>query len=180
MPLAPCRTELKTDHVTDLHDIERLQAKSALEETAFRSHLPVIGPLIAWVRAAWNSVSTKWYVRPLIAQQSEFNALVAGQLRSIAEHINSQETRLSELDRRLGEQADRSAQQHAWTADRIGSHEGRLHDLSAWLIAQDREQSEAIHDLAEIRVQLGQMRKRLAQMPALMPRGDADDEERSE
>lgn len=36
----------------DLDDIERLQAKGALQEMVFRSHLPVIGPLIAWFRAA--------------------------------------------------------------------------------------------------------------------------------
>lgn len=146
------------------HDIERLQAKGALQEPVFRSRLPLIGPLIAWFRATWNSVSTKWYVRPLIAQQNEFNALVVGQIKSIAEQLNSQETRLDEIERRVGE-----------IERRVGAHEGRLHDLSAWLIAQDREQSAAIHDLAEIRVQLGQIRKRLAPMSASAPERDADD-----
>ncbi len=142
--------------MTDLHDLERLQAKSALQEPTFRSRLPLIGPFIAWFRATWNSVSTKWYVRPLIAQQNEFNALVAGQIRSIAEQLHSQETRLSEIERR------------------VGAYDGRLHDLGAWLIAQDREQSEAIHDLAEMRVQLGQIRKRLASVSASAPQRDVD------
>lgn len=181
------------DRVTGQDDIERLQARSLLQETVFRSRLPVIGPLIAGFRAAWNSVSTKWYVRPLIAQQSEFNALVVGQLRSLAGQLAGQETRLGELDRRVGEldrrvgelarrlaeQADRWAQEDARIDDRVGAQEGRLRDLSAWLIAQDREQSAAIHDLAELRVQLRQMRKALAEMSAAMPQGDADGEKRS-
>lgn len=159
--------------MTDMHDhaIERLQAKGALQEPVFRSRLPLIGPLIARFRATWNSVSTKWYVRPLIAQQSEFNALVVGQIKSIAEQLNSQQTRLAEIERRVGE-----IERWLGEAERqIGAHEGRLHDLSAWLIAQDREQSTAIHDLAEIRVQLGQIRKRLAPMSASVPERDADD-----
>lgn len=144
-----------------LNDLEGLQARSVLQETVFRSHVPLIGPLIAWLRSAWNNVSTTWYVRPLIAQQNEFNALVAGQLRRVAEQINSQEAQLSELNHRVGEL------------------EGRLRDLSAWLIAQDREHSELVHDLAELRVQLGRLRKALAEMSGAMPQGEADDEERS-
>lgn len=149
--------------MTDSHEIEHLQTKGVLQEPTFRSRLPLIGPFIAWFRATWNSVSTKWYVRPLIAQQNEFNALVVGQIRSIVEQLHSQETRLGEIERRVGEI------EHG-----VGAHDGRLHDLGAWLIAQDREQSEVIHDLAEIRVQLGQIRKRLAPMSASAPRRDAD------
>lgn len=156
--------------MTDSHEIERLQAEGVLQEPTFRSRLPLIGPFIAWFRAAWNSVSTKWYVRPLIAQQNEFNALVAGQIGSIAEQLHSQEIRLGEIERRLGEIERRVGEiEHG-----VGAHDGRLHDLGAWLIAQDREQSEAIHDLAEIRVQLGQIRKRLAPMSVSAPRRDAD------
>jgi hypothetical protein len=162
------------DRMTPHYEIERLQTTSTLQETSFRSHLPVIGPLIAWFRAAWNSVSIKWYVRPLIAQQSEFNVLVVGQLRNIAEQLNSQETRLGGIERQIGEvdrriwEIDRrlaeGAAQSAQLADRIGAQETRIHDLDAWLIAQDREQSESIHDLAELRVQLVQLRKQVAQV----------------
>ncbi|MDQ1300433.1 MAG: hypothetical protein QG637_351 [Chloroflexota bacterium] len=153
------------------HEIERLQTASALQETVFRSHFPVIGPLIAWFRAAWNNISTKWYVRPLIAQQNEFNALVVNQLRRMAEQLHGQEAQLVEVDRRIGEidhrlaeGAAQSAQLRSWIADRTGSQETRIHDLAAWLIAQDREQSESIHDLAELRVQLVQLRKQLTQV----------------
>jgi hypothetical protein len=43
----------------------------------------VIGGLIARFREMWNNVSTKWYVRPLLQQQNEFNHLV---VRTIREH----------------------------------------------------------------------------------------------
>lgn len=155
------------DRVTAPHEIERLQMASALRETVFRSRLPVIGPLIAWVRAAWNSVSTKWYVQPLITQQNEFNALVVNQLRSMAEQLHEQEAHLVEIDRRIWEIDRRLVEgsaQSAQLADRIGSQETRIHDLDAWLIAQDREQSESIHDLAELRVRLVQLRKQVSQV----------------
>lgn len=164
--------------MTPHHEIERLQTTSTLQETIFRSHLPVIGPLIAWFRSAWNSVSTKWYVRPLIAQQSEFNVLVVNQLRGMAEQLHGQEARLVEVDRRIWEIDRRLAEgaaQSAQFADRIGLQETRIHDLDAWLIAQDREQSESIHDLAELRVQLVQLRKQVAQVRQLLTPAAGDE-----
>jgi hypothetical protein len=44
-----------------------------LKEQAFRSSLPLVGGIVAWFREMWNSVATKWYVRPLIEQQNAIN-----------------------------------------------------------------------------------------------------------
>lgn len=69
-----------------------LLAKAEVQERPFTSPTPVAGRLIAWFRAAWNSVSTKWYVRPLLQQQNEFNRLVVQQMEE-------QDARLVEQDR---------------------------------------------------------------------------------
>ncbi len=44
-----------------------------LVETPFTSETPVIGPWIIRLRELWNWMSTKWYVRPIMRQQSAIN-----------------------------------------------------------------------------------------------------------
>jgi len=44
-----------------------------IEEKPFRSRLPFVASL----RERFNSISTRWYVKPILAQQVEYNAAVA-------------------------------------------------------------------------------------------------------
>lgn len=86
--------------------LNQLQQKWQVEERPFHSPTAVIGPLIARLRAAWNSISTKWYVRPIVQQQNEFNRLTVRQLEEVAE-------RFEELDGRLiAQDKDQSALAH--------------------------------------------------------------------
>jgi hypothetical protein len=55
-----------------------------IHEVAFTSQVPVLGKLIVAIRSLWNSVATKWYVRPMIQQQNVFNAQVANYLRLLS------------------------------------------------------------------------------------------------
>ena len=57
-----------------------LLEKSQVQERPFQSGAPLFGGLIAWLRTRWNNVATTWYVRPLLAQQNEFNRLIVAQL----------------------------------------------------------------------------------------------------
>lgn len=59
-----------------LGDYDWLIAKSQVEERPFTSQTAVIGSLIARFRELWNGVSTRWYVRPLLQQQNEYNRLL--------------------------------------------------------------------------------------------------------
>ncbi len=61
-------------------DADWLLEKSQVRERPFTSTTPIIGPLLVRFREAWNSVATKWYVRPLLQQQNSFNQLVVSQL----------------------------------------------------------------------------------------------------
>jgi O-antigen chain-terminating methyltransferase len=56
--------------------LAELNAHWMIREVPFASNLPILGPVIVAVRNAWNWMSTKWYVRPIIQQQVGFNALV--------------------------------------------------------------------------------------------------------
>ena len=69
-----------------------LYDKAEIKEQPFRSPSRVVGPLIARFRSLWNSVSTKWYVRPLLQQQNRFNGL-------LVERLHDHDQRLLEQDR---------------------------------------------------------------------------------
>jgi hypothetical protein len=64
----------------DVHNLAasmaELNARWMVREVPFASNVPVFGPLIVVVRNAWNWMSTKWYVRPILHQLVGFNALV--------------------------------------------------------------------------------------------------------
>lgn len=65
------------------------QSKSSrweLKEKPFTSSVPVIGGLIVGIRNAWNSVAAKWYIRPIVEQQNQYNRLFA----ELIDHFNRQ------------------------------------------------------------------------------------------
>lgn len=79
--------------------IAQMQEKWQVEEQPFQSETAVIGPLIAWVRGVWNSVSTKWYVRPIVQQQNQFNYLTVRQLEEVAARFEDLNGRLLAQDK---------------------------------------------------------------------------------
>ena len=94
-----------------LDDYAWLRAKAEVAEKPFISKLPFGGQMVSRFREMWNNISTRWYVRPLLQQQNEFNRLI---VNLVQEH-------------------------------------------DTWLIAQDREQTDLIHNTAELTSQLIQM-----------------------
>jgi hypothetical protein len=108
--------------------LDRLAAEWRIEEVPLRSSLPIVGPLIAAFRNAWNSVAAKWHVRHLFEQQQGFNQLVGGvvsqqmvhqlegsqkhsrlladreqSIAALAAHLARVETRVLELEEMLGD-----------------------------------------------------------------------------
>jgi len=68
-------------HLSEVVALHRVQ------ERPFRSRVPVIGPLIAWLRDRWNRISTTWYVRPILEQQVAFNAAVVQVLHDLERYV---------------------------------------------------------------------------------------------
>ena len=99
-PTAPGESaQVATPEQVQAEVLEQLNQRWTIREHEFRSDAPAIGPLIAAFRRQWNRVSTEWYVRPMIQQQVEFNALVVTMLGHL-----SQQARVREHHRqRLGE-----------------------------------------------------------------------------
>ena len=61
---------------------------AVLQEVQFRSRLP----LIAQLRAAWNDIATRWYVRPSLDQQTRFNLAAQHALATMAEQATARTT----------------------------------------------------------------------------------------
>ncbi len=60
------------------------ETEAVLREHQFRSALP----LVAAARRAWNSIATRWYVLPLMHQQTRFNLAAQRGLVQLQQHID--------------------------------------------------------------------------------------------
>jgi glycosyltransferase involved in cell wall biosynthesis len=111
----------------DKDQLAELRQKARLQEYVFSSTIPFFGKLIAWFRNAWNSVATKWYVRPLIDQQTAFNLAVVDQLAQQQQILDADAVELeswlveedreqTRLTRQVAELAARASQKHGATA----------------------------------------------------------------
>ncbi|MBN1487932.1 MAG: hypothetical protein JW981_09845 [Anaerolineae bacterium] len=85
-----------------------LTLHTQLDEPQFTSTVPVVGKLIVAIRSLWNRVSTKWYVLPMLWQQSDVNTRTATVLSSMAQwqEIQAQHTaalqhKVAKLEARL-------------------------------------------------------------------------------
>jgi hypothetical protein len=155
-------------------NLDQLQSAATLQEYRFRSQIPLVGPLIARFRELWNGVSTRWYVRPLIQQQSEFNkqiatllATQAAALRAAASQRTQDEARLARHEEQLANTEARLAQceeRLIACEGHLGRQETRLHDQDGALIDEDREQTVMTHNLAETAARLIQLERSLAEL----------------
>lgn len=96
-------------HSPDPAEVERfghLLGKYQLIPHPFRSSVPVIGPVIAWFRTVWNSVSTRWYLAPLLQQQSEYNHSVVRELQILNQTIQTLQVQIH----RIGQEQERQTQ----------------------------------------------------------------------
>lgn len=73
-----------------------LRDDQALREHIFASDMPVLGWLVAAIRGLWNSISTKWYVRPVLHQQSLFNTQLVSYLYHLEQHLQGQSRDMAE------------------------------------------------------------------------------------
>jgi septal ring factor EnvC (AmiA/AmiB activator) len=81
--------------------LEQLETAWEVQERPFTSPTPVIGPLLAWLRTAWNNIATKWYVRAVVQQQNEFNRLAVQQFHEVEQGFAATATQQTALDGRL-------------------------------------------------------------------------------
>ncbi|MDB5080569.1 MAG: hypothetical protein JWP00_2493 [Chloroflexi bacterium] len=61
--------------------VHEVKQRWLVEEKPFRSRLPFVASL----RERFNSISTRWYVKPILAQQVEYNAAVARAIEDLGQ-----------------------------------------------------------------------------------------------
>ncbi len=72
-----------------------------LEEPEFSSEAPIIGGWIVRFRQIWNWMATKWYVRPIIRQQSSVNGQIAVLLLEMEMWMDEKNRTIAELEEKV-------------------------------------------------------------------------------
>lgn len=85
--------------------VQALTTQWMVREQPFVSHAALLGPLIVRVREAWNWMSTKWYVRPLLQQITQFHLSVVRAFQD----LDGEQQRLAEQVQRLENLCQRQA-----------------------------------------------------------------------
>ena len=78
-----------------------LMARKPLHEHPFSSNVPLIGPFIVAFRRAWNWLSTRWYVLPIMQQQAELNRQMMLVLNELVQRHELDARRITELETHL-------------------------------------------------------------------------------
>lgn len=126
-----------TDNSAKAPDLQQLQALAELHEQPFHSDVPVIGGLIAWFRSAWNGIATKWYVRPMMAQQTAYNRALVDYLGQLDAQGQLLQMLADDLDRRI------IAEDHQQTqiAQQVGETTARIVQLRSALREHECDES---------------------------------------
>ena len=101
--IAPSDSDAEADFPGLRESLAELIGRSKLEEPDFQSAAPLIGPAIVAMRRLWNWMSTKWYVRPILRQQSEVNVRTSRVVSDLAQWHELDARRVSRLEARLAE-----------------------------------------------------------------------------
>jgi GT2 family glycosyltransferase len=119
------------EEIMPLIPLDKARPLAEIREQPFRSDTPLVGSWIAAFRRQWNRVSTEWYVKPMIRQQSHFNTLLLDALQQ-SHH-----------------------QQHK-AEDRTAALAAVTNVLAEYLAGQEREISTLSQELAAIKRQLAE------------------------
>jgi hypothetical protein len=128
--------------------VAELETLWEVRERPFTSQVPLLGRWIVALRNSWNSVATKWYVRPLLSQQVRFNGAV---VRALLQ-LYAQDQALCAQDQALHRE-NQTLNAHYWDddallallAERCGALTRRVAELEARL-AQRREEQLSISE----------------------------------
>lgn len=100
--LRPGRTAVAQSTTETLNRLMiNLLAQEPLHEKPFTSAVPVFGPAIVAFRTAWNWLSTRWYVLPIMQQQARLNQQMLLVLNELAQRQELDAQRIAELEARL-------------------------------------------------------------------------------
>ena len=72
-----------------------------LQEQPFHSDKPLVGRLVVWFRTLWNNVATRWYVIPIIQQQTDINYRLRAEIAILREELSGEQEIRHVLDKEM-------------------------------------------------------------------------------
>jgi GT2 family glycosyltransferase len=93
---APAEGDAPAGILQPVRRLEILSENQTIQEQPFTSHVPIVGRLIVAFRGLWNSMAAKWYIRPMVQQQSLFNAQLINYLRTVEQRLQGQSMDIAE------------------------------------------------------------------------------------
>lgn len=82
-------------------DPDPLVAIGTLHEYRFTSQSPVVGPIIARLRAAWYNVAARWGDQSVMSQQTAYNHAATQRIAVLTRQLAELEQHLLEADQRI-------------------------------------------------------------------------------
>ena len=118
-----------------------------LQEQPFYSDKPVIGRLLVWFRTLWNNVATRWYVIPLIQQQTNINHRLLAEIAILREELSGEQ----EIKHRLWAEI-------ATLREELSGEQEIRHVLDKEMVTTRRDQAAALYSL---QAEVARLRARL-------------------
>lgn len=103
-----------------------------------RSRVPVLGPLIAWVRRGWNRIARRWYVDPLVDGVNTFNEAAVDAFDQVAAILVVLADRIAALGQAAGPlpgRLDQAQEAIAQTHGRETRMQGQIEALREQVVA---------------------------------------------
>jgi len=89
--------------------MQMLENKADIKVYTFQSGVPLVGGVIAWLRARWGSAAARWLVQDAAVQQSDLNHLLAQIVADLDARLTTQDQSLANLARDKEELASQIA-----------------------------------------------------------------------
>jgi len=101
LPLVPDTASVRIDDDYIFQLLKELTVDSYLQEVRFSSSVPMVGWLIVAIRRAWNWMSTRWYVLPVLKQQTRYNEQVIISMYRLLQSNLALQQQIDELRQQL-------------------------------------------------------------------------------
>lgn len=148
------RPELLDLPLEDEIELLHKAASAVIQPYTVRSGIPLVGPLVAWVRRNLTSHLREPYLDPTLRRQDRFNWLMVQSIRQVNKLL-----------------AEPPAAQPG-VEQRLAQVEARLDMLLAWVDAQV-EQAQTAGDPVKREAVLAELRRQLADLRRGQPQGDS-------
>lgn len=114
-----------------------------VEERSFTSTIPLLAPLIVWLRTTITNAGPRWHVRQILAQQVEFNAAVYRSLSAVTAEVQAARLGGQAAAAALAARIEALAEQQAGLIARLEALDARVSRLAHGRTAEQEQATPA-------------------------------------